>query len=93
MDGDALARQCIGRAARYLGIGVLNLIHLVDPALVIIGGGVSKIGELLFDPVRTLVQERGITSQQRQTPIVPAALGDQVGLLGGVALVPSQDPG
>ncbi len=86
-QGDAVALQAVQRAACYLGIGVLNLIHLFDPAVVILGGGVSKLGDLLFQPVQELVHQRGITSQQRETPIVPAALGDHVGLLGGVALV------
>ena len=86
-QGDKVALQAIERAAYYLGIGVLNLIHIFDPSIVILGGGVSKLGSLLFRPVRQLVHERAITSVQRETPIVPAALGDEVGLLGGVALV------
>jgi len=90
-QGDAVALEAVGRAARYLGIGVLNLIHLFDPAMVVLGGSVTKIGRLLFDPVRELVRERGITKVQQETPILPAALGDQVGLLGGVALVPITD--
>lgn len=85
--GDDVALQAIRRAAYYLGIGVLNLIHIFDPAVVILGGGVSKLGPLLFDPVRALVRERAITAVQRQIPIVPAMLGDQVGLLGAVAWV------
>jgi len=91
-EGDAVALQAVERAAYYLGIGVLNLIHLFDPAIVILGGGVSKLGRLLFDPVRALVRERAMTAQQKQIPIVPAALGDQVGLLGGVALVMTTKP-
>jgi glucokinase len=92
-QGDAVALGAIGRAAHYLGIGVLNLIHLFDPAMVVLGGGVTKVGPLLFDPVRAVVRERAITRQQRETPIVAAALGDQVGLLGGVALVPIPNAG
>jgi glucokinase len=85
--GDLVSLEAIARAAYYLGIGVLNLIHLFDPEKVVIGGGVSKLGPMLFDPVRAMLRERGMTAAQRETPIVPAALGDQVGLLGGVALV------
>ncbi len=86
-QGDSVALRAVKHAAYYLGIGVLNLIHVFDPSVVILGGGVSKLGPLLFDPVRTLVRERAITPVQRQIPIVPAALGDQVGLLGAVAWV------
>jgi glucokinase len=86
-DGDHVAQQAIGRAAYYLGIGVLNLIHIVDPDIVILGGGVTKLGPLLFDPVRAWVRDHALTPVQRETPIVPAALGDEVGLLGAVAWV------
>jgi glucokinase len=84
-EGDDVALQAIARAAHYLGIGVLNLIHIFDPDRVILGGGVSKLGSLLFDPVRAWVREHAMTALQRETPVVPAALGDQVGLLGAVA--------
>lgn len=84
-EGDSVALQAIARAAYYLGIGVLNLIHIFDPERVILGGGVSKLGSLLFDPVCAWVRDHGMTVMQRATPIVPAALGDQVGLLGAVA--------
>jgi len=86
-QGDDLALEVIGRAAYYLGIGVVNLINIFDPDVVILGGGVSKLGPLLFDPVRAMVRKSALTETQRETPIVPAALGDQVGVLGGVALV------
>lgn len=86
-QGDHVALQAIGRAARYLGIGVLNLIHIFDPDIVILGGGVTKLGPLLLDPVRAWVRDHALTPVQRETPIVRAALGDQVGLLGAVAWV------
>lgn len=86
-EGDNVALQAIDRAAHYLGIGVLSLVHIFDPDIVILGGGVAKLGPLLFDPVRSWVREHAMTPVQRQTPIVPAELGDQVGLLGAVAWV------
>jgi glucokinase len=86
-EGDHVAQQAIARAAYYLGIGVLNLIHIFDPDIVILGGGVTKLGPLLFDPVRSWVRDHALTPVQCETPIVPAALRDQVGLLGAVAWV------
>ncbi len=83
--GDGVALEAVDRAAHYLGIGVLNLIHIFDPEIVILGGGVSKLGPLLFDPVRACVLGQAMAPVQRETPIVPAALGDDVGLLGAVA--------
>ena len=83
--GDELALRVVGRAAHYLGIGVLSLVHVFDPELVVLGGGVTKLVALLFDPVRAWLQEHGLTAVHRRTPIVPAALGDEGGLLGAVA--------
>jgi glucokinase len=85
LQGDELAARAVARAVHYLGIGVLNLIHIFDPDKVVLGGGVTKLRSLLFDPVRARVREQAMTPVQRHTPVVPAALGDQVGLLGAVA--------
>jgi glucokinase len=93
--GDAVALQAVSVAAHYLAIGVLNLIHIFDPEIVVLGGGVTKLGPLLFEPVRAWVRDHAMTVLQGRTPIVPAALGEEVGLLGGVVYVVEQlgDPG
>lgn len=83
--GDVLAQSVMATAARYLGIGVVNLMHLFNPQAVIIGGGVSQAGELIFGPVRRIIAERAMPNF-RKTEIIPAALGDDVGLYGAAAL-------
>jgi glucokinase len=88
--GDEVALQAISIGARYLGIGVLNLIHIFDPEIVVLGGGVTKLGPLLFEPVRAWVRDHAMTQLQGCTPVVPAALGEEVGLLGGVVYVVEQ---
>jgi glucokinase len=85
--GDSVAMQVMERAAFYLGIGMVTFIHTFDPQLIIVGGGVSKAGDLLLTPVRGIIAERAMTEEWRHTPLVPAVLGDDVGLLGAVALV------
>jgi len=84
-SGDRLALQVVAEGMHFLGIGVLNLIHLFDPDLVVIGGGVTNLGPLLFDPVQQWVHAHAMTQVQRLVPIVPASLGDRVGLMGAVA--------
>lgn len=84
--GDALAQDVMSRAANYLGVGVVNLVHLFNPRAVIIGGGVSQAGDMLFGPVRRAVAERAMPNFRNVT-IMPADLGDDVGLYGAVALV------
>lgn len=86
-QGDALAIDVLRRAGVYLGIGLVNLLHLLDPHVVVIGGSVSKAGDLLLEPARQVVRQRCLTEDYwRDTPIVPTALGDDVGLLGALCL-------
>lgn len=89
--GDQVAIGIIQRAGFYIGVGIVNLLHILDPELVIIGGGVSKAGDLLFDSIQATVWERAMEAFVRQVRIVPAALGDDVGLLGAAALVLLQE--
>jgi len=84
-SGDLVAREVMHTAGANLGIGVVNLVHIFNPELVIIGGGCSKAGDLIFEPVRQVVDER--TMPDISVRIVPTALGDAPGLLGAVALV------
>ena len=90
--GDPVAREIFSRAATYLGVGVANLLNLLNPARVIIGGGVSKAGDLLFDPVRRIARQRAFERPGRDAEIVPAALGDDSGPV-GVAAVALQRTG
>ncbi|MCL5076223.1 MAG: ROK family protein [Chloroflexi bacterium] len=84
--GDGLALTVIEEAATNLGIGVVNLVHIFNPQLIIIGGGVARAGDLLFEPVRRIVRERTMRIFQKELDIVPAALGDDVCLLGAATL-------
>lgn len=72
-------------AGTNLGVGVVNLIHIFNPELIIIGGGVSKSGDLIFEPVRRVVAKR--VMRDISVRITASALGDNPGLLGAVALV------
>jgi glucokinase len=86
--GDPIAIEIFRQAGFYIGVGIVNLLHVFNPSLIIIGGSVAKAGDLLFEPIRATVRERAMASYYwENTPIVPATLGDDVGLLGAVALV------
>lgn len=85
-DGDPVARQIYARAAAALGVGVTNLVNLLNPAMVIIGGGVARAGELIFAPVRRIVREEAFERPGAAVQIVPAALGDDVGAIGAAAV-------
>lgn len=84
--GDVAATEIMRRAAANLGIGIANAVHLFSPEIVIVGGGVSRAGDMLLDPVRLAAKERLMYPYRQQLRIVPATLGDDAGLLGAVAL-------
>jgi glucokinase len=84
--GDANVREAIIRAAQYLGIGVVNVVVALHPDLVVLGGGVAQIGDLLFDTVRQTLRERVRMFPTEDIWIKPSQLGDNAGTLGGIAL-------
>lgn len=83
--GDPEARELMKREGMLAGVGVVNCIHSFNPQLVVLGGGVSNAGALLFDPVRATVQERIMPAYKGTFEIVQAGLGGDSGALGAVA--------
>ncbi len=81
-EGDALACHILSEAGAYLGVGIANLANLLNPSCVVIGGGVSKAGELLLEPLRQAVQQWAYSVAAEPLTVVPSALGDDVGILG-----------
>jgi glucokinase len=80
--GDSIAKDIYERAGFYIGIGVANLIAIISPQMVVIGGGVAQAGDLLFDPIRRTVRERARVTPIEQVQIVPTQLGTDAGLIG-----------
>jgi len=81
-DGDYLATDVIARAASYLGVGMVNLVNIFNTEMIIIGGGMSQMGDLLLDPVRQVVRERAFQLSAQAVRIVPAQLGSDAGVSG-----------
>jgi glucokinase len=72
--------------AFYIGVGVANLINLMNPEVFVIGGGIAQAGEVLFQPLRRTVRARAVALQQQTARIVAAELGDNAGVMGAVVL-------
>jgi glucokinase len=83
--GDALAGKIFHDAAVCLGLGLTSAIHMLNPEIVIIGGGLTRAGRLLFDPVRRTIAERAQGHFVENMRIVPAKLGGRAGLYGSLA--------
>ena len=85
--GDVLACDIIAKAANYLGIGLANLANIFNPELIIVGGGMSRLGDMLLEPARRVVSERAFQLPARSLRIVPSQLGDNGGVLGAAMYV------
>lgn len=85
--GDALALSVIQNAGRNIGLGVVTMLHLFNPQRVVIGGGVSHLGDLIFTPIReTAAAYVSDAAFLDGVDIVPAKLGGDVGLVGAGVL-------
>ncbi|HLO32336.1 MAG TPA: ROK family protein [Anaerolineales bacterium] len=85
--GDALAISAFERAGYYLGIAVANYLAIFDPSILIFGGGVSQVGELLFKPFEESLRKHTFHPHYLDDLVITkAALGDDAGLLGALAL-------
>ncbi len=86
-QGDPLARRVLEETCVMLGAWLGSVISLLDPDIIVIGGGVSRIGEPLFSRLRALAPARTINQFASSTPIVPAQLAGEVGIVGAAAVV------
>jgi glucokinase len=80
--GDSLASEVILKAAICLGAGLVNLVNIFNPEMIIIGGGMAEMGDLLLEPARQVVRERAFRLAAEAVKIVPAQLGNDAGVLG-----------
>ena len=86
-EGDEIALRILDEAWRGLAEGICDVIALLCPRRIVIGGGVSLMGEkLFFAPLRQMVAERVFPPFAGLTDIVPAALGEEVVIHGALAL-------
>lgn len=85
--GDALSIEAYRRAGFYLGRAIADLLAVLNPSIVILGGGVSLSGPLIFDPIWESLRAHAISAKYLEGfSIQPAKLGDQAGLLGAFAI-------
>ncbi len=72
---------------RVIGIGLTNLIHIINPELIVLGGGVTKSEKFLLNPIKEEIQNRGLTKSATETKVVISTHGDDATLLGAISLV------
>ena len=84
--GDSYAHEVMNETAKFLGVGVANLINGLNPDVVVIAGGVTRAGEHLFGPLRKEVRRRAFRSAVDACRILPAALPETAGVIGAAGV-------
>lgn len=82
--GDLVSQQIVSEAGVYLGTALASLVNLFNPSMVVVGGGVAQIGDLLLEPVRQTVHQRSLLPASRSVRITTALLGRRSSALGAV---------
>jgi len=86
-EGDQVAIETMAETAYYVGVGIVNAINMLSPEMVIVGGGIAQAGDVLWGPLLRTVHALALTESRRACRVVPAELGDDAGVMGGVTLV------
>jgi glucokinase-like ROK family protein len=84
--GDAVSQQVLADAGRHIGSALASLINLLNPGLVVIGGGVSQAGAYLLDPLNEAIAERTMRPARKATRVVVSELGRQAVAMGAVSM-------
>jgi len=70
-----------------IGVGLINLIHLVNPSKIVLGGGVMKSEKFILPAILETIGRRAMTPEAKQTKVIVTKLGDEATLLGAVSLL------
>lgn len=90
LQGDETSAGIVDFAAQYLGIGIANMINILNPDKVVVGGGVAGAGDILFEPLISSVRQWSLEANVDAVKIVPAQLGNNAGCIGAASLALKQ---
>lgn len=82
LKGDALCRLTMEETGFYLGVGIVSILHFLNPEMVVLTGGMIGAGSMLMDPVKRVVEERAFSRSREDVRIVFARLGPDAGFIG-----------
>ena len=89
--GDERSIAAVDQAATYLGIGLANVVTVIGPERIVVGGGVAEAGEVLLGPIRDAIRSRVTLVPRDRIEVVPALLGSEAGAI-GAALAAIESP-
>lgn len=85
-QGDPAARQLLDRAGRALGAAIGSFVNIFDPEMIVIGGGVAALGDLLIGPAKLAMATHSFVDMRADVTLAYSSLGDDTGLYGAAAL-------
>ena len=86
MAGDKAALGAVNELGRWLGVGLVNVTNTFDPEMIVVGGGVGALGELLLSPARDLLRKLALPPGRDSVLVAGAKLGNRAGLVGGALM-------
>ena len=86
-SGDKFSMDLVDFEIKYLALGIANLLNIFNPEIIVIGGGISMAGDILFDPLMKKIKEYSLDEVLEGVKIVPAQLGNNAGIYGAAALL------
>lgn len=91
-EGDPAAKELLAQAARYLGWGIVSLVHIFNPELVVFGGGLVALKDMVIEPAIVLAREQVFAQHGEGLRFAYAALGDDMVVMGAAALAIESSP-
>lgn len=85
-EGDQVAQHIVQEVHTYLGIALANIVHLVNPGVIIVGGQVAQAGDLLIKPLQARIQDLCLAAASSSLRVVQGTLGPEANIVGAVTL-------
>jgi predicted NBD/HSP70 family sugar kinase len=86
-QGDPLSNRIFTQAGRRIGTALTSLVNLLNPGIIVIGGGVARAGSVFMEPLRETVRQRALPIAVQNTRIVESELGPDAIAIGAVTTV------
>ena len=93
LQGDAAAGDAVREVAGWLGVGLTSLANAFNPEMIVVGGGLVTLGELLLGPARAVLARCGLSPNREIARVEPAALGNEAGVVGAALVAWAQHLG
>ncbi|MEE2754329.1 MAG: ROK family protein [Candidatus Latescibacterota bacterium] len=90
-SGDGFALEMFESTGMYLGIGLVTLVNVTNVEMIALAGGLAASGDLIFEPAKRVLMERGTVGVKEHVRIVAASLGDDAGILGAARLAQPEE--